>query len=260
MGTSNSKEEQWKLGYPNGYGKSRETVNMSVTTEPVVTNNPAGANGLAVTSEFASSSGENTAENLWANIALPDVNRPAFLMLPNAKHLIESRKCTRCKKDINPAEFVVDTWLDEYKISGMCVICQNNSFGPNQSVSDIVDEVENLETEDSVSYNEEKDECEICGNCDCSCEKTPFAAGPCPKRATINCKKCGVRLAILNKSNKIVHSDGPCFCYSDPFYRMRKEEQDAERMVKKHEHDLLIKTAQGVLSRQRIPPPKVIFQ
>ena len=247
MGNRNSKEDLWKLGYPNGYGKSRETADMDVT------------NGLTVTTETVSDAGENTGENLWANIAFPDVNRPAFLMVPNAKHLIESRKCTRCKNDINPAEFVVDTWLDEYKISGMCVICQNNSFGANQTIAEIVQDVNDFATDDSVTYDEDKEECEICGNCQCSCEKTPFAAhDKNKKKAIINCKNCGVRLAVLNKYNKIVHCDGPCHCYSDPFYRMRKEEEEAERMKKHYEHVQMIKVAQDILNRT--PPPKVKFE
>ena len=187
MGNRNSKNDPWKLGYPNGYGKSRETANMSALAEAIITNSSAVTNELTVTTEPISDAGENTGENLWANIAFPDVNRPAFLMVPNAKHLIESRKCTLCKHDINPAEFVVDTWLDEYKISGLCVICQNNSFGANQSVSDIVDEVENFATDDSVTYDEDVPECEICGNSPCSCDKIPFAAhDKTKKRAIIN--------------------------------------------------------------------------
>lgn len=241
MGNHYSKDEQWKLGYPNGYGKrsSRETANMDVT------------NGLVVTSDSVYAAGENTSENLWANIAFPDVNRPAFLMLPNAKHLIESRRCTHCKNDINPAEFVVDTWLDEYKISGMCVICQNSSFDQNQSIAEIVQETEEFAIDDSITIEVE---CDMCGNGACTCRKMPCNARNKNHHPYIKCSKCNVTLATLNRSaKKIVQRHGPCYCSSDPYYRARKREKAHKERVRLNE-PLCIKVHQ--YERDGTPPRK----
>ena len=58
----------------------------------------------------------------------PDLNKPAFKMMPKAADFIKRDKCPLCGKDIKEKDFKDALSRKEYGISGMCQRCQNKTF------------------------------------------------------------------------------------------------------------------------------------
>lgn len=56
-----------------------------------------------------------------------NTDKPVFRIFPEAKKVIEVKKCPTCGKDIG--EFRDSLSRREYEISGMCQECQDAVFG-----------------------------------------------------------------------------------------------------------------------------------
>ena len=59
----------------------------------------------------------------------PDLNKPAFMIYPNAKRNVENNKCPMCSKEIKEEDFKGDLSKKEYTVSGLCQSCQDKTFG-----------------------------------------------------------------------------------------------------------------------------------
>lgn len=58
----------------------------------------------------------------------PDLNKPAFKVMPMAKALVAMGKCPMCHEDIDENEFKNELSKKEYTISGLCETCQDELF------------------------------------------------------------------------------------------------------------------------------------
>lgn len=62
----------------------------------------------------------------------PDLMKPAFVIFPNFKKMVEENRCPMCKQNIKEEDFKDELSRKEYSISGMCQICQDQTFGGGQ--------------------------------------------------------------------------------------------------------------------------------
>ena len=58
----------------------------------------------------------------------PDLNKPAFILMPYAKEAVERDKCPTCGSSIREEDFKDNLSKKEYSISGMCQKCQDSVF------------------------------------------------------------------------------------------------------------------------------------
>ena len=59
----------------------------------------------------------------------PDLNKPAFKIMPEAGEAIKENKCPTCSKEIKESDFKDALSRKEYSISGLCQSCQDKVFG-----------------------------------------------------------------------------------------------------------------------------------
>ena len=59
----------------------------------------------------------------------PDLSKPAFALVPDAKEAVEQDRCPTCGSPIREEDFRDELSKREYRISGMCQKCQDSVFG-----------------------------------------------------------------------------------------------------------------------------------
>ena len=58
----------------------------------------------------------------------PNLNKPVFIMFPEAKSLVEQGLCPICSQKIEENDFKDELSRREYSVSGLCQNCQDNTF------------------------------------------------------------------------------------------------------------------------------------